>query len=156
MPDLPGSTRAADLASDLDEAVERFLRQIDGIEADAWNRLPGAGVWSVGKDVEHVIEAIGYHRWIVESTIGRPVGSKRPALERKQLTSGLSPADAVRRVRRTTAESRALILGLTDDQLALPTKPPRAGSPPLAATIERVLIGHFDAHRADVEAKLRA
>ena len=37
-----------------------------------------------------------------------------------------------------------------------PTRPPRARSQVLAETIELVLIGHYDAHRDDIEAKRRA
>src|SRR5262245_44122506 len=151
----PGSTRAASLASGLDEAAQSLIVVIESIDPETWMRVPAPGVWSVGKDVDHVIEAIAFHRWIVELTIGRAIASKRPRLERKELTSALSPADAALAVRKATDVSRALILGLTDDQLALTTKPPKAGSPSLATTIEGMLIHHYDTHRADIEAKLR-
>jgi uncharacterized damage-inducible protein DinB len=150
----PGSTRAAALASALDVAAGNLIAAIESIDPETWARVPAPGVWSVGKDVDHVIEAIAFHRWIVELTIGRAKASKRPRLERKELTSALSPAEAAREVQRGTEVSRGVILALTDEQLALTTKPPRAGSPPLATTIERMLINHYDTHRADIEAKL--
>ena len=53
-------------------------------------------------------------------------------------------------------EGVRLLLDLTDAQLALPTRPPRANAQVLAVAIELVLIGHFDTHRAAIEAKLRA
>ena len=49
-----------------------------------------------------------------------------------------------------------LVARLTDDQLDLPTRPPQAGTPTLATTIRRVLIGHYDDHREAIDAKLRA
>jgi hypothetical protein len=49
-----------------------------------------------------------------------------------------------------------LIRGLSDEQLDLETRPPRAGGQCLAETIERVLIGHYEVHRASIEAKLTA
>ena len=52
-------------------------------------------------------------------------------------------------------EGVRLLLDLTDAQLALPTRPPRANAQVLAVAIELVLIGHFDTHRAAIEAKLR-
>ena len=112
-------------------------------------------MWSIGKDAEHVIEAAGYHQWIVRLTIGQKVPSRRPVLERTQLTTDLSPQEAVALLRRRTEEGIELLLGLTDDQLNLPTRPPRARSQVLATTIELVLIGHYDTHRGDIEAKSR-
>ena len=58
-------------------------------------------------------------------------------------------------LRRRTAEGAELVLGLTDERLNLPTRPPRARSQKLAETIELVLIGHYGAHRGDIEAKSR-
>jgi hypothetical protein len=49
---------------------------------------------------------------------------------------------------------RALVRGLADDQLDLPTRPPRARSGRLAETIELVLIGHYHGHRREIETKL--
>jgi hypothetical protein len=46
-----------------------------------------------------------------------------------------------------------LIRSLTDAQLELATAPPRARGDAPAATIERVLIGHCDTHRAGIMAK---
>ena len=89
-------------------------------------------MWSIGKDVEHVIEAAGYHQWIVRLTVGQKVPSRRPVLERKQLTTDLSPQEAIAILRSRTEEGAGLILGLTDEQLNLPTRPPRARSQALA------------------------
>jgi hypothetical protein len=48
----------------------------------------------------------------------------------------------------------ALITGRSDDQLVPPARPPRARLPPLAAMTDHVPIGHYDAHRCEIEAKL--
>ena len=149
------SERAATLAARLDEAAAALIAVIAHIEPDSWQHIPAPGVWAIGKDAEHVIEAAGYHQWIVRLTIGQKVSSRRPVLERKVLTTDLSPSQAVEQLRRRTEEGVELILGLTDEQLNLPTRPPRARSQALAETIELVLIGHYDAHRGDIEAKSR-
>ena len=149
------SERGATLAARLDEAAAALISVIAHIEPDRWRHIPAPGVWSIGKDAEHVIEAAGYHQWIVRLTIGQKVPSRRPVLERTQLTTDLSPQQAVALLRRRTEEGIELLLGLTDDQLNLPTRPPRARSQVLATTIELVLIGHYDAHRGDIEAKSR-
>jgi uncharacterized damage-inducible protein DinB len=151
-----GSERAATLAARLDAAAAALISVIADIEPDRWQNIPAPGVWAIGKDAEHVIEATGYHHWIVRLTIGQKVSSRRPVLERKQLTTNLSPPQAVELLRRRTEEGTDLLLGLTVEQLNLPTRPARARSQALAETIELVLIGHHDAHRGDIEAKTRA
>ena len=149
------SVRAATLAARLDEAAAALIAVIAQIEPDRWRHIPAPGEWAIGKDAEHVIEAAGYHQWIVRLTIGQKVSSRRPVLERKQLTTDLSPQEAVALLRRRTEEGAELILGLTDEQLNLPTRPPRARLQVLADMIELVLIGHYHAHRGDIEAKSR-
>ena len=144
------------LAARLDEAAAALISVIAHVEPDRWRHIPAPGEWSIGKDVEHVIEAAGYHQWIVRLTIGEKVSSRRPVLERKQLTTDLSQQQAVTLLRSRTEAGIELILGLTDEQLNLPTRPPRARSQALAETIELVLIGHYDAHRGDIEAKRAA
>ena len=125
------------------------------IEPDHWQRVPAPGVWAIGKDAEHVIDATGYHEWIVRRTLRQRVSSRRPVLERRRLTTELSPREAVERLRRCSTEGAALIAGLTDAQLDLPTQPPRARDQRLAETIERVMIGHYETHRAEIVAKDR-
>lgn len=65
----------------------------------------------------------------------------------------MTPRQAVDLCQRTE-EGAALTSSLSDEQLALPTRPPRAGAQVLADTIGLVLIGHSDAHRRDIERKL--
>ena len=143
------------LAAELEDAASALIAVVAEIEPDRWGRVPGSGVWAIGKDAEHVVEAAGYHEWIIRLTIGDKV-SRRPILERSRLTSNLSPHEVVSLLRTRSGEGAALIRELREDQLTLPTKPPRAGAAPLAATIERVMIGHYGTHRAEIEAKLRA
>jgi len=150
------SERAAALAARLEAAAAALIAALSQVEPDRWSRVPSAGVWSIGKDAEHVIEAGVYHEWIVLLTIGDKVASKRPAIERAQLTTELSPAQAVATIRTRAVEVADLLRGLTDEQLDRSTRPPRARAAILADTIDRVLIGHVDAHRADIEAKMRA
>lgn len=147
------TTRAARLSEGLRDAVARFVAVITSVDEDAWRHLPALGVWSAGKEAEHVAEAMAYHQWIIRLTIGEKVPSRRPVLERRQMTSDLTAAEVVNVIQDRTDEGVRLLAALTDEQLDLVTRPPRANGQRLAETIERVLIGHIEAHRAEIEAK---
>ena len=149
------STRATVLASDLESASEAVVEILENVPPDRWTHVPGPGVWSVGKDAEHMSEAAAYHQWIIRRTIGQPVASRRPRLERIRLTTDLSPREAIDLLRQRTVEGAKLIRALTDEQLDLPTRPARARAQNLAGTIERVLVGHYRSHLDDIAAKLR-
>jgi hypothetical protein len=153
---LRGRDRAAGLAALLEETAGRLLAVIESLDAGFWGRLPATGVWSIGKEVEHVAEAMVFHQWIVRRSLGEPVGSRRPALERRQMTTALSPATAAALVRHRLADAAQLVRSLSDAQLDQPTKPPRASAPTVATAIELILIQHIDTHRASIEAKLAA
>lgn len=152
----PASERAAELADRLDQAASKLIALIESIEPGQWDAVPTPGVWSIGKDAEHVSEAGAYHQWIVRLTVGEKVASQRPVIERRSLTTELAPNKASELLRQRTDIGLGLLARLTDDQLDLPTRPPRAGSERLGTTIERVLIGHYDVHRIAIEAKLSA
>jgi hypothetical protein len=149
-----GTLSGAKLEADLRAAAAALIADLERVDPHRWAHLPGPLVWSVGKDAEHVAEAAAYHQWIVRRTIGEAVSSRRPAIERRELTTTLTLPRAIELIRRRTEEGAALIASLSDKQLALPTRPPRARNPALGDTIELLLIGHYDAHRLDIEHKL--
>jgi hypothetical protein len=149
------SPRARVLVERLRKAGAALIVVVESIDADHWRRVPRAGVWSIGKDAEHVADAAIYHQWIVRLTIGDAAASRRPAIERSQMTTDRSPREVIELIGSRAEDGARLILELTDAQLDLPTRPPRARGGLLAETIERVLIGHYDAHRTEIEMKLR-
>ena len=145
--------RAEALATQLSQAADRLIAVVERIDERSWRQHSDPAVWSISKDAEHVADATVYHQWIVRMTIGEKVSSRRPAIERKRMTSDYSPPELAALIRERTDEGRRLIRGLSEEQLAMPTKPPRARDQRLAETIELVLIGHYDGHRAEIEAK---
>ena len=149
------ATRAGKLETDLRVASGALVSLLEPIDPERWSHVPGTSEWSIGKDAVHVAEAAVYHQWIVRLTIGENVSSRRPAMERRQLTTAMTAPQALELIRQRTDEGAALISGLTDEQLTLPTRPTRARGQALADTIEKVLIAHYDAHRRDIERKLR-
>ena len=148
--------RAAGLAGRLDRAATALIVVIEGVDSVRWAAVPGPGVWSVGKEAEHVSEAAALHLWIVRRTLGAASSSGRPSIERRRLTTDLSPTTAATRLRQRADALIAVVESLSEDRLELPTKPPRAGSPSLATTIGRLAIGHLDVHRIAITAKLQA
>ena len=150
------SERSTLLAHRLREAAADLIALIERIDGRQWGDIAHPGVWSIGKDAEHVADAAAYHQWIVRLTIGEKVSSRRPTIERSELTTHLTPRGAVELIQQRTEDGARLLIDLTDEQLVLPTRPPRARAGLLAETIEQVLIGHYDGHRAEIEAKLRA
>jgi hypothetical protein len=110
-------------------------------------------VWSVGKDAEHVADGAAYHQWIVRRTLGEKAGA-RPGIERELLTARLSQREVVELLRQRTECGVQLLQDLTEAQLDLPPRPPRARPRTLAEFIERVLIGHYHVHRREIESKL--
>jgi hypothetical protein len=150
-----GSQRSIELADRLTDARDALTALLERVDGQAWQRVPGPGVWSPGKDAEHIADGNILHQWVVRLTIGQAKVSHRPAIERAQLTSSRSPAEVVGFVRETLDEAATLIRGLTDAQLDLTTKPPKAGAPTLARTIQGLMIDHVDHHRREIETKLR-
>ena len=128
---------------------------VERIEPERWMNVPKPGVWSPSKDAEHVADGAACHQWTVRLSLGQKV-SARPHIERAQLTAQRSQREVVNLLRHRTNDSVGLIAGLSDEQLDLPVRPPRARSPTLAQMIEDVLIGHYHAHRTAIAAKLRA
>jgi uncharacterized damage-inducible protein DinB len=147
------ASRSTALADRLQRAVDDLIGVIGGVDLRRWREIPVSGGWSIGKEAEHVAEAAAYHRWIVRRTIGGATEA-RPAIERTRQTSDLSPSEAVTRIRESGDDGVRLILGLTDDQLDLPTTPRRARHGRLGETIEHVLVAHVEGHRRYIEARL--
>lgn len=150
-----GDPSASRLVADLRTAASALIAVLQDIEPEHWTHIPSASEWSIGKDAEHVAEAATYHQWIVRRTVGEKVSSRRPVLERQERTTTMTVRESIDLIRLRTDEGAARIASLTDAQLALPTRPPRARGQSLAETIEAVLIGHYDGHRHDIERKLR-
>lgn len=147
--------RAAALVARLHSAAEALIAIVEQIDPERWLHVPKPGVWSPGKDAEHVADGAAYHQWLVRLSLGQPVPA-RPGIERKLLTARLSQREVADLLRRRTEDSANLVRGLSDEQLNLPARPPRARPRTLAQMIEGVLIGHYDTHRENIESKLRA
>ena len=149
------SSRARALVERLRQVSEALIGLVGAIESERWMNVPRPRVWSAGKEAEHVADGAAYHQWIVRCSLGQKVPA-RPRIARAQLTAQRSQRDVVDLLVQRTNDSVALIAGLSDKQLDLPARPLRARAPTLAQMIANVLIGHYEVHHTEIEAKLRA
>jgi hypothetical protein len=130
-------------------ASASLVRLVETISADAWDYVATPREWSVGKDAEHVADGNALHRWVVRSALQQHAG-KRPPVERKEMLAQMNQSEVIRLLRQRTQESLSLIEALSDEQLKLPCR-----TRTLGAFIDRVLIGHYQTHQRQMEAKLR-
>lgn len=145
------SSRAVALVSALRVASEALIALVESIDAGRWARVPADGVWSISKDAEHVAEGNLLHQWHIRQSLSLEAGP-RPPIERDRPTAIGSQPDVVDLLLQCTEESVRLISSLTEEQLDLPM---RTRTRSVAEMIERVLIGHYDTHRKEIQAKLR-
>jgi hypothetical protein len=152
---LERSSRAAALVERLREVAEALIGLVASIDAEQWTKLPGPGVWSPGKDAEHVADGAALHQWLIRVSLGQKAQA-RPKIERDELVPRRSQPDVADLLRARTDEGIALVGGLSDAQLDVPVRPPRAHLATVEQLIEAMLIGHYEGHRREIEAKLRA
>jgi hypothetical protein len=57
------SERATKLANQLRDAGAAPIRTVSQIDDMHWSHVPEDGVWSAGKDAEHVSQGAIYHQW---------------------------------------------------------------------------------------------
>jgi uncharacterized damage-inducible protein DinB len=142
------------LIEQLHQASEALIGLLNTVDDERWSGQPCAGVWSIGKDAEHVADGNALHRWIVRVTLGEDSPRKRPAVERQLMTARGTRTETIALLQRATKESAALIARLTNEQLKLEAKPTSSRPRPLAEMIERTLIGHIHHHQEEIQAKL--
>jgi hypothetical protein len=148
------SSRAAALVEQLREVAEALIEQVVSIDPEQWTKLPRPGVWSPGKDAEHVADGAAYHQWLIRVSLGQKV-PPRPKIERDELIAQRSQQDVADLLRQRTDDGIRLVAGLSDEQLDLPVRPPRARLASVGQMIEAMLIGHYQGHRREIESKLR-
>jgi hypothetical protein len=150
------SERAMLLAKRVRQVGAAFIDSVEQVDDQHWARVPEAGVWSAGKDAEHVTEGALYHQAIVRATIsGEPVMRGGGVTQREVMTAQLSKAEILTRLRECTEQSAALTQSLTDEQLRLAAPPlGRDGRPrTLAEMIDGQMIHHYLEHQGNIRGK---
>jgi kynurenine formamidase len=151
------SERATDLANQLREAGEALGRTVSLVDEGHWGWVPEDGVWSAGKDAEHVSEGSLYHQWLIRTALGEPL-ERGAGTQRDVMTARLSQAEVLALLRERTEQSAELVASLSDAQL-VSAAPPRPADG-LPRTVEQMIVGqiisHYQEHQLNIETKLRA
>lgn len=147
--------RATALANRVREACAALVHTVNQVDDAHWGRVVEAGVWSPGKDAEHVTQGALYHQWIVRraalgDTSDRPVGT-----ERDVMLAVASKSEVLDTLRQRADQSARLVESLSDAQLDL-AAPPMGDGPPrtVQQMIEGQMIRHYHEHRENIEAKV--
>ena len=137
----------------LTRVSDAMIELVASADAEAWNHSPARGAWSPGKEADHVADALPLHLWFVRKSLGERAGS-RPAIERATLTTDRSPAEVADRIRRERDTAVALVGQLTNEQLELPSNPPRGRHDRVAELLQSLVIGHLETHRRALDEAL--
>jgi hypothetical protein len=148
--------RATRLATQVRAACAALIEAVGQVDDAHWGRVVEEGVWSPGKDAEHVTQGAVYHQWIVRraalgDTSDRPVGTARDIM-----VAVLSKREVLEVLQQRADQSALLVESLSDVQLEL-AAPPMGDGPPrtVQQMIEGQMIRHYHEHRENIEAKLR-
>ncbi|MGH9023939.1 MAG: DinB family protein [Acidimicrobiia bacterium] len=161
---LPGNRPSADEVRSLNRALDEQLRLLFGrIRPEDLLRSPGDGEWSLAENLAHLAEFPGYfarqlHQWIAgqRTVVGRVAehsADRNDAIARagdRPLTELLADFEA------SVDELAEALGGLRDDHLDTPTVNVKYGEEPLRAFLTRYVLGHKEAHIAQLGSALPA
>ena len=149
--------RTAALAARVRAAGAAFVDAVERLDDTAWDHVPEEGVWSAGKDAEHVISGAQFHQRLVRNTVAGAEPARGGGTRRDVMIAETTKAEVLAGLREEIEASARLVESLDDDSLALSAPPQSNGLP---RTLEQVIvgqmIGHYDEHRANLEAKAGA
>jgi uncharacterized damage-inducible protein DinB len=155
------STRAEQLADELQRATDEVAAYIEGIPDEAWQRECAAEQCTVAALACHIADGYGP---ILEGLV-KPIaeGTEGPRYSLEELAqwnaaaaqenAAQPKAVALERLRSKAPAAIAYLRGLSDDQLQRTGTLPFGGDPmPAEAVIEHILIGHPRSHLASIQA----
>jgi DinB superfamily len=150
--------RATVLANEVREAGTRLMQTVRQVDDAAWTRVAEDGVWSPGKDAEHVTQGAAYHQWLVRTTALGDTSPRSASTRRDIMVAVMPKDDILRLLEQRTEQSALLVESLSDEQLRMPAPTFGPDGPPRTVDqmIKGQMIRHYHEHRENIEAKLRA
>jgi hypothetical protein len=151
------SERARALADAMREAGAALSDTVAAVDDSHWELVPGEGVWSAGKDAEHVSQGALYHQWLVRTAALGENSERRGATQRDVMTSQLTRSDVLAELQQCTQQCAHLVESLSDAQLDLPAPPLASDGLPrtVADMIDGQMIRHFREHQWNIHTKVR-
>ena len=150
--------RATALANQVREAGARLIQAVRQVDDAAWARVTEDGVWSPGKDAEHVTQGAAYHQWLVRTTALGDTSERTAGTQRDIKGAVLTKDDGLDALHQRTEQSAQLVASLSDAQLRLPAPTLGPDGPPrnVDQMIEGQMIRHYHEHRENIEGKAAA
>jgi uncharacterized damage-inducible protein DinB len=150
------SKRAQELLADLEAAAAELEAAARAVPAPLFHQRPAAEEWSAGEILAHMANSPRFYvsevrRLLQEGggTFGRP--PDHPSrLDPVRLHGGDSLEQALASNREGVATARDLLQELTDRDLAVPARHPRAGEYDVDGLIARFIITHRRIHAQQI------
>jgi hypothetical protein len=151
------SERATALANQVREAGAALIQNVGQVDDAHWGRVVEEGVWSPGKDAEHVTQGAAYHQWLVRTSALGDTSARSASTQRDIMVALLSKSEVLDALQQRTDQSASLVASLSDAQLELPAPTMGPDGPPrtVQQMIEGQMIRHYHEHRENIKAKLR-
>jgi hypothetical protein len=151
------------LAHQFEEAVQTLGALLERCSVEQWRTICPEEGWTVGVTAHHVAGSFRFISGLIEAlAVGNPLpevteagideGNARHAVKFADCDQG----ETIAGLRVKGAAAAQLIAGLSDEQLenAAPFALRSGRVTSVRRIIERMLIGHVESHRADIEAAI--
>ena len=159
------TARSAEFADRFEAAQDEFIRLIESLDDERWQRVGKNYPQRVNdEDEQRTVGVIAHHvatsgpfileriQLMAAGTLLPPVGNFRELNARHAAENAGVTRDEVLRVLRETRDPIATaVRGIPDDQLDQQRETP-VGPMSVAQRLERVLIGHLKMHQGSIEA----
>jgi hypothetical protein len=153
---MTASKRAQELLDELEDAAAELEAAARAVPAPLFHQRPAAEEWSAGEILAHMADSPRFYvsevrRLLQEGggTFGRP--NDHPSrLDPVRLHGGDSLEQALASNREGVATARVLLEELTDRDLAVPARHPRAGQCDVDGLIARFIVDHRRNHAQQI------
>lgn len=161
------AVRSAEFADRFEAAQDEFIRLIESLDDESWQRVGKNYPQRVNdEDEERSVGVIAHHvatsapfileriQLMADGKLLPPVGDFRELNARHAAeNAGVTREEVLSVLRDTTGPIAAAVRGIPDDQLDKQRETP-VGPMSVAQRLERVLIGHLKMHQGSIEAAL--
>src|SRR5450631_4652930 len=103
------SERATALANQVRQAGTALMQTVGQVDDAHWGRVVEDGVWSPGKDAEHVTQGAAYHQWLVRTSALGDTSERSASTQRDIMVALLSKREVLDALKQRTDQSASLV-----------------------------------------------